>query len=48
MNLSPLKKTLTSLSERAWLERFVINLSFCALVLRVIEVLRVFRLKERL
>ena len=41
MNLSPLERTLTSLSERAWLERFVINLSFFALLLEVIEVLRV-------
>ena len=47
ISLRPLKRSLTSSFERAMLERFLIYLWFCALVLWVRSLLRLFRLRER-
>ena len=47
INLRPLERSLTSSFERAWFERFLMYLSFCALVLWVKSLLRLFRLRER-
>lgn len=46
INLRPLERSLTSSFERAWLERFLIYLSFWALVFWVKSLLRLFRLRE--
>ena len=47
INLRSLEISLASSFERAWLERFLIYLSFCALAVWIKSLLRLFRVRER-